>query len=198
MKKAAFYLLIATAFACNNTATKKETQTEEKEISLPLVNDKEKNFIIEFAAQHPKPVYVVTTVRNRYFTKKDASQVNAYFTNAEHPEYIKEFTIERTEEQLIDTAGAHEGINWVDDKDIYNCRTVLRDMWPCFKNKYGGTAFYYFSIPLFSKDGKYALMSVNFSSADNTQSRGGTSLFKQEKGKWEEVAILTNWGTEPE
>lgn len=199
MKKFLFSLLIAAiAFGCNNTASRKENTTKDQAAPLRLLSDKEKAFIMEFVSQQGEQVYVVTTLRNRYFTKKDASQITAYFTNAEHPEYINEFVIERGEEKLVDTSGTHERIKWVDDNDIHTCRTILRDLWPCFKNKYGGTAFYYFSIPLFSKDGKYALISINFSSADKTKSRGGTSLFKKEKGEWEEIAILTNWGAEPE
>ncbi|MES2689844.1 MAG: hypothetical protein V4658_05540 [Bacteroidota bacterium] len=199
MKKLLFGLLIAaTISGCNNTTSKKHGNGENTTPSLPALSDKEKSFIMDFTRQQGKAVYIVTTTRNRYFTRKDGSQIHGYFTKAEHPEYINEFTFERGDERRIDTNGVHAGITWVDDNDIHTCRTVLRDLWPCFKNKYGGAEFYYFSIPLFSKDDKYALMSINFSSADKTKSRGGTSLFKKEKGKWEEVAILTNWGAEPE
>lgn len=194
MKQLLYAALLVIA-ACN--FPKNKEQKENTDPQIELAGSEAKNFIIEFTSRQPQPVYVVTTLRDRYLTKRDEGEVNLYFEK-DTLGHAGEFSFSRTAEQLLDTSGMHNGIIWVDDHDIYTCRTVLRDLWPCFKNKYGGSGFYYFSIPQFSNDGQYALVSINFSGADPDKSRGGTRLFKKEKGRWEEIAIMTNWGAEPD
>ncbi|MFN3445311.1 MAG: hypothetical protein ACK44D_06180 [Bacteroidia bacterium] len=200
IKLIALALIGLTLAGCGNqNANQTENNDTKNETSnVVLLNDIQQQFILGLSATYPKPFLISNTFRNRHINKGDIKGLKAF--NQKYPDIIFDTTSLNNKdlEILADTNKTHNNLYWVNDKDIYTCKNVVRDMWPCFKNRYQHQAFYYFSVPTFSTDGKYALVSLNYVSANDEESYGGLRVFMFEKDKWEEFAVLNNWGNMPE
>jgi hypothetical protein len=87
-------------------------------------------------------------------------------------------------------------VKWIDQDRLRSCRKISKDaMWDCLAQDYGIKDYYYVSLPLFSSDKKWALVSINYMEVSGKKSNGANRLFKKIGPKtWEEVAILTFWG----
>jgi hypothetical protein len=87
-------------------------------------------------------------------------------------------------------------VKWIDQDRLRSCRKISKDaMWDCLAQDYGIKDYYYVSLPLFSSDKKWALVSINYMEVSGKKSNGANRLFKKNSTKtWEEVAILTFWG----
>jgi hypothetical protein len=192
--------VISTLFiSCNNQPKKhNKTSSTNGEPTIEYVSKEQQLFITEYAQKLKGKVYILGTAKSKPINQKDSVELANYFIKQDKEHYINEFITNENNELEIDTSIHPNNINWVSAKDVHTCRVVLRDMWPCFKNKYGTNAFYYFGIPLFSKDGNYALVAINYNAESKNTSWGCTSLFEKNKNNtWEEVAILTYWGALP-
>lgn len=194
------YILIAIStiglFGCGNNKSTSSTEntSQSEELSVINLDNKQQTFILELSSIYPAPFLVSNTFRNRYITKNDLRGLKEF--SKKYPEVIFDTTTltDKSIELLADTNQLHANLYWVNDKDVHTCKSVVRDLWPCFKNRYQHQAFYYFSAPIYSTDGKHVLVSLNFVSVNNNESYGGLRVFKNEKNKWEEFAVLGNWG----
>ena len=191
--------LIGLTFAScrNQNADQTDNNTKTETSNIVALNDTQQQFIIALSTTYPKPFLVSNTFRNRYINKGDLKGLRAFSQKYPDIKFDTTSLIDKNLEVLADTVTKHNNLYWVNEKDVYTCRSVLRDLWPCFKNRYQHQAFYYFSVPTFSADGKYALVSLNYVSVNDEESYGGLRVFKLEKSKWEEFAVLNNWGNMP-
>ena len=173
---------------------KEQNQASTAPSNTAYLNDEQLQIIKAVQQEIKANMHVSNTCRNRYVHKKDLSELTQYLKTAGEKYTADSFYFNKADELFIDTSKDIDQINWINDDDIVNCRSKLKDLWPCMKKKYGIEEFFYFSIPLFSPDKKYALISVNFVSVDDSKSYGGGRLYKKEDGKWKEIAFLTGWG----
>jgi hypothetical protein len=197
IKLIALALIGLTILSCRNQTIDQTKNSNTDGIKIVALSDIQQQFIIDLATIYPKPFLVSNTFRNRYINKGDIKGLKAF--NQKYPDIEFDTTslVDKDLEVLSDTTKKHNNLYWVNDKDVYTCRSVLRDLWPCFKNRYQHQAFYYFSVPIFSADGKYVLVSLNYVSVNDSESYGGLRVFKLDKSKWEEFAVLNNWGNMP-
>jgi hypothetical protein len=198
MKLKLFTLAIVsvTWFGCNNPKniqTENNTTTQEQFAEAEL-DDAQHKFVLDLSNTYPKPFLVLNAFRNRYISKSELKGYHKFLEKYPKITFDTTFLLNKELELSVDTNVAHPNLFWVNEKDIRTCKDVLRDMWPCFKNRYQHNAFYYLSVPVFSADGKYALVSLNYVNANDDESFGGLRVFELNKNKWEEFAILTNWG----
>ena len=184
-------------FSCGKKNTTQNEDNNNQTSSDYYLKDAQQDFILQLSTNLPQPVLVSNTFRNRYITKKDISGYEAYAKKYPDVKFDTTSLREKRIELLAGTIKLHTNLYWVNDKDITTCRTVVRDLWPCFKNRYQHQAFYYFSVPVFSADGKFAMVSLNYVNVNDAESYGGLRVFEFQKGKWNEFAVLGNWGQMP-
>lgn len=183
-----------TWFGCNNTKNNQTENTTQKKSAEATLNEAQHKFVVDLSNTYPKPFLVLNAFRNRYISKSELKGYRKFLEKYPEITFDTTFLLNKEIELLADTNHAHPNLFWVKEKDVHTCKNVLRDMWPCFKNRYQHDAFYYLSIPVFSADGKYALVSFNHVHANDDNSYGGLRVFELNKNKWEEFAVLTNWG----
>jgi hypothetical protein len=195
-----FTLLLAALLmlACNPTPTK--TNLSEAAPALEMLTPEQTTFISNWSKTYnPKNIPVLAIFRNRYFHKTDLNQLHAYLKNnkmkADFESVEKELRLKT--ELGIDT-DAVTTINWIGNKDVETCDKVDPDFWGCFNLRYSTDKFYYLSMPLFSADKQWCMLHVTLQHKTKGESFGGGRLYHLEKGKWEEVAFLSNWGKQPE
>ncbi len=197
MRSIPFLFALFIFASCNQT----EKQTTPSKPSLPEQLTKEQtDFVNYWAANYnTKHAPLLCWFRNRHINKKDITQLDSYlkthklnidFTDAKKSLQIKT-------ELAIDTT-LTQNIRWINDEDVSICNKVDPNFWDCFNRRYPIEGFYYVSIPLFSADQKWCLVSINYLSKYKKESFGGGRLYHLEKNKWEEIAFLSYWGKEPE
>jgi hypothetical protein len=183
-----------TWFGCNNAKTNQTENAIQEKAAEAKLNEAQHKFVVDLSNTYPKPFLVLNAFRNRYISKGELKGYRKFLEKYPEITFDTTFLLNKELELLVDTNLAHANLFWVNEKDVHTCKNVLRDMWPCFKNRYQHNAFYYLSIPVFSADGKYALVSFNHVHANDDNSYGGLRVFELNKNKWEEFAVLTNWG----
>ncbi len=183
-----------TWFGCNNTKNNQTENTTQKKSAEATLNEAQHKFVVDLSNSYPKPFLVLNTFRNRYISKRELKGYRDFLEKYPKITFDTTYLLNKEIELWADTNLAPPNLIWVKERDVYTCKNVLRDMWPCFKNKYQHNAFYYLSIPVFSADGKYAIVSLNYVNANDDESYGGLRVFELNKNKWEEFAVLTNWG----
>lgn len=196
-----FILLLFIACSCNNTV-QQEKKNKETIPSFPVIHQQQSELINWFASTRKEDIVMISTAfRNRYFSQSDFNSLKTILGQNDAIDQYQSM-VERAKDKtvtlLYDSTYTYRHIKWVKDEDIKMCREVLRDLWPCFKNRYNGDHFLYLSEPVFSADKKWCLMSVNKSHATKGESSGGGRLFHHTQKGWEETAFLSYWGKEPE
>ncbi len=194
LKLFALTLVGLTWLGCNNAKTNQTENTTQVKSAETTLNEAQHKFVVDLSNTYPKPFLVLNAFRNRYISKGELKGYRKFLEKYPEITFDTTFLLNRELELMVDTNLAHANLFWVNEKDVHTCKNVLRDMWPCFKNRYQHNAFYYLSIPIFSADGKYALVSLNYVNANDDESYGGLRVFELNKNKWEEFAVLTNWG----
>lgn len=137
--------------------------------------------------------------RNKVLNQTDAKELRKYLKKNDINESIFgniEDSIKLMEYHCFNDSLITENVVWVNQNRLRGCRKISKDaMWDCLKQDYNLTEYYYLSVRIFSKDGKYALMSVNYMSKEPKKSHGAGTLFKKVKeGGWEEIALMSGWG----
>lgn len=183
-----------TWFGCNNANTNQTENAIQEKAAEAKLNEAQHKFVVDLSNTYPKPFLVLNAFRNRYISKGELKGYRKFLEKYPKITFDTTYLLNKEIELWADTNLAPPNLIWVKERDVHTCKNVLRDMWPCFKNKYQHNAFYYLSIPVFSADGKYAIVSLNYVNANDDESYGGLRVFELNKNKWEEFAVLTNWG----
>lgn len=189
-------VLACTLFACNNSPAPHQAS---KGVfpDAPELNAAQLDFIKAFASAQKEPVYLLTTFRNRYFKSIDQKESDKYFKKIKEEHYIKEFMIDNKVEITLTQSLSLPNIKWLNEEDVNTCKKSKSGLWNCLKDQFNIEAFYYLSLPMVSNDGQYVLVHINYLSADAKQSYGGGRIFSKTNNEWKEIALLTNWGKQP-
>lgn len=162
-----------TWFGCNNAKTNQTENATQKKSAEAKLNEAQHKFVVDLSNSYPKPFLVLNTFRNRYISKRELKGYRDFLEKYPKITFDTTYLLNKEIELWADTNLAPPNLIWVKERDVHTCKNVLRDMWPCFKNKYQHNAFYYLSIPVFSADGKYAIVSLNYVNANDDESYGG-------------------------
>lgn len=168
--------------------------------AIEMLSKEQTTFISNWSKTYNKKnVPVLAIFRNRYFHKTDINELHAYLKrNKLKVDFdAVEKDLRYKTELEIDTDAVNT-INWLSNKDVETCDKVDPDFWGCFNLRYTTDKFYYLSMPLFSSDKQWCLLHVTLQHKTKGESFGGGRLYHLEKGKWEEVAYLSNWGKNPD
>jgi hypothetical protein len=199
MKHSLILLVLFAVIACGHSEKPKSTSQAES-IQMEQLTKEQTAFVKDWVMMfNSKNVPILNIFRNRHFKQTDIKQLDKYFT---HNKLVVDFkdakqSIKIKTDLTIDTSLTPD-IKWINDDDVTICNKVDPDFWGCFEKRYDIEGFYYLSMPLFSSDKKWCLLSVNYLSKLKKQSYGGGRLYHFEKGKWEEKAFLSYWGKQPE
>jgi hypothetical protein len=196
-----FFLTILLLFtSCRNSETPNKNKHSEAISEYDLLTPEQTDFITNWSNQfNTQKAPLLCLFRSRHLNKTDLKQLDSYVKGQESAVDFQEAKayLETKSELSIDTLRA-PGIQWVKDEDVSTCNKVDPIFWDCFSRRYPITGFYYLSMPLFSADKKWCLLSVNYLSKQKGDSFGGGRLYHLENNKWNEVAFLSFWGKQPE
>ncbi|MES2779227.1 MAG: hypothetical protein V4651_04940 [Bacteroidota bacterium] len=191
---AALLLIIA----CNPTPQK--TADKKSAPAVEMLTTEQTVFIRQWSETYnPKNIPVLAIFRNRYFHKTDLNQLHEYLKrNKKDVDFSMVEKELRIKTELYTDTDAVNTITWINNTDVETCDKVDRDFWGCFNRRYTTNEFYYLSMPLFSSDNQWCMLHVALQRKEKGQSFGGGRLYHLVKGKWKEVAFLSNWGKQPE
>ncbi len=194
---------IAFQFAACDQAPKKKTNTainQEAKSKTPNASLEAHQFFDWWLSENKQVVNLNDQFRAKLFYKRDVKELFSYLKKnglkASLFEGIQDtidgLSYRRFNPRLIQTPS----VKWIDQDRLRSCRKISKDaMWDCLAQDYGIKDYYYVSIPLFSSDKKWAVVSINCMEVSGNKSNGANRLFKKIGAKkWEEVAILTFWG----
>lgn len=189
-------VLLFTLLACNNSPAPQQA-SKGVFTDTPQLNATQLDFIKAFAAAQQEPIYLLTTFRNRYFKSIDQKELDKYLKKIKEENYLKEFIIDNKVEITLTKLLSLPNIKWLSEEDVNTCKKSKSGLWNCLKSQFNISSFYYLSLPMVSGDGKYVLVHINYLSTDATQSYGGGRIFSKINNEWKEIALLTNWGKQP-
>lgn len=185
--------------ACDSAPTQKQSNSDEK--IHPYANLETHRFFNWWIAQQKNaPIALNDQLRNKILNRTDASELQKYFKkkglNLKLFEGVED-SIKLMQYRRFDKSLISADVLWVDQNRLRGCRKIGKDaMWDCLEQDYGKKDYYYVSPPVFSSDGNWVLVSVNYMNKNSEKSGGGGRLYKRLTDKtWEEVAFLSYWGS---
>lgn len=203
-------MLLTLAMACgpDYNIKKKEpsrTQAEKERLQkvdkdMRLASDQTHQFLNWLYKTLPQqPAVVTDKLRNKVLNRTDAKEALKFVGN----NGLKKSNFEGWEDsvqnqtyQKLDLQKISGDITWIDHHRLRGCRKISKEaMWDCLQQDYEVSYYYYFSPPVFSADGNYAMISLNYMNKESSESYGGGRLYKRKTlNTWEEVALLSYWG----
>ncbi len=199
----AIALLATMLFACDAPASKKKVAAKSNAVDkgkTPFASAEAHQFMNWWLMQNPITVNLNDQFRAKLFYKKDVIELFKFLKKngqkASLFEGIQDTINGLSYKRFDPTKIASTNVNWIDQDRLRSCRKISKDaMWECLQQDYGITDYYYVSLPLFSSDKNWAVVSINYMEVSGKKSKGANRLFKKTGfNQWEEVAILTFWG----
>jgi len=186
-------------FSCGPSAEKKAAMVVDTLPEFSYASLEAHQFVNSWIALQKKaPLGLVDRFRNKTLNQTDAVELRKYCKNYKINDSIFgniEDSIKLMEYHCYNPKLIRERVVWVNQKRLRGCRTISKGaMWDCLKQDYDLSDYYYLSVPIFSSDGKYALISVNYMESESKRSHGAGTLFKRVGKTWEEIALMSGWG----
>jgi hypothetical protein len=199
--KISFLLLVIVLFAsCRNSPSDNTSKESEQQNTIEQLTPEQTTFI-QYWSEHfnTKHAPILNLFRSRHINKTDLKQLEHYVKGKDSvTDFSDAIDFLSSKTELGIDSLLTQNIRWVKDNDVSICNKVDPGFWDCFSRRYPIDGFYYLSMPLYSADKQWCLISVNYLSKQKTNSFGGGRLYHLQHNKWEETAFLSYWGKEPE
>ena len=186
-------------FSCGPKSSKKVEATLDTIPEFSIASVAAHDFVNKWIVLKNKtPLGLVDRFRNKLLNQIDASELRLYCKKNKINDSIFgniEDSIKLMEYHCFNPKLIKERVVWVNQKRLRSCRSISKGaMWDCLKQDYDLSDYYYLSVPIFSSDGKYALISVNYMESESKKSHGASTLFKKVGDTWEELGYMSGWG----
>jgi hypothetical protein len=192
--------LLGLFWSCGNNTNKIAHEAKDSLPEFSYASMEAHEFVNDWIKQkNNEHLGLVNQFRNKLLNQVDAKELRKYLKIKKVNVSIFgniEDSIKLMEYHCFNDSLIHENVVWVCQKRLRSCRSISKNaMWDCLKQDYNLKEYYYLSVPIFSSDGNYALISINYMVNEPKKSHGAGTLFKRnEKGSWEEVALMSGWG----
>jgi hypothetical protein len=193
-------LTVGLLWSCESNENKKHHHEKDSLPEFSYATKEAHDFVNKWILlQNKAPLGLVDQFRNKVLNQTDAKELRKFLEKRKINDSIFgniEDSIKLMEYHCFDKKQITERVVWVNQKRLRACRSISKEaMWDCLKQDYGLKDYYYLSVPIFSSDGQYAVISVNYMESESKKSHGAGTLFKKlENGNWEEIALLSGWG----
>jgi hypothetical protein len=205
MKKHFYVLLLFVAFftKCDEPRKKNksiESSSSENNAKTPVASKEAHQFFDWWLQQNNQIINLNDQFRAKLFYKRDVVELLKYLKrnglNTSLFQGIQDTIDGLSYRKFNSNFIKATNVTWIDQDRLRACRKISKNaMWDCLSNDYGITDYYYVSLPLFSIDKRWAVVSINYMEVSGQRSNGANRLFKRTgSNSWEEVAVLTFWG----